>query len=635
MANWKKIILENDAAALASVTASGTVTLTSGVAAGSTAHNVLTIDTAGVVHSILQASVDGTDTTYDAGNGLDLSTGGSPNTFSVVPGQIDHNALDNHDPLEHILWGTSDATYNIDPANYTNNTYTNGQGIGIANNGTESDTFSTLPNQSHVTQVGALQAGSIVSGFGAIYTSGNIYTTGTLTGNQLNTGGDFTVINDASVGGTLTVANVTASNVGITGSLTVDGSLIFNGETFAEVIADTMTGSTSWGDANGSSNHYFTGSITASGTISASAFHGSGAGLTGISNSQLNLLHLSATNGLQLSGANYNGFANSEITIKNDTTGNDTLKITGTGLRIKDGGVDTAQLAAGAVTTAKIADGAISSQKLATTIITDHTNQNSFDSTAELLLSSGTSGNEVLSALSMADLTTHMDAAFSYTANTGSVTSVTATGNPDGLSLGLQAGTYATTAPVIELSGTISIDNDNWTDGVALTFGNGGTGATSAAGAATALMNQNLGSAFVIGDGDDTIIIPGSLTVLGDSTKINSTKLEITDRFILIGSGSTGYDTGIQFGETSNKPNLLFWDSSYGSAALGGAENDGRFAVGTNQVGLASGGAVNPTAIAAFHLASVFEGDDTAAASAKATQLGNIRIDGTSAYIYA
>jgi hypothetical protein len=625
MADWKKIILENDAAALANVTASGTVTLTSGIPDGSTAHNVLTIDTAGVVHSILQASVDGTDTTYDAGLGLTL--GGAGNlTFSVVPGAIDHNSLDNHDPLEHILWGTSNATYNIDPANYTNNTYTNGQGIDIAGSG-ESHTFSTLPNQSHVTQVGALQAGSIVSGFGAIYTSGNIYTTGNLAGASLSTGGNFTVLQDASVGGTLTVANVTASNVGITGSLTVDGSLIFNGETFAEVIADTMTGSTSWG-TDSTSNHYFTGSITASGTISASAFHGSGAGLTGISNNQLNLLHLSATNGLQLSGADYNGFANSSISIKNDTTGNDTLKLSGAGLRIKDGGVDTAQLAANSVTTAKIAAGAISGQKLAAGIIQAHDNTTSVTGTNELLLSTGTAGNEVLKALSIAQLATYMDSTYLYTANTGSVTSVTATGAQDGLSLGLQAGTYATTAPVIELSGTISIDNDNWTDGVALTFANGGTGQTSASGAANALMNQNLGSAFVIGDGNDTIIIPGSLTVLGDATNINSTNLEITDRFILIGSGSTGFDTGIQFGETAAKPNMLFWDSAYDS-------NTGRFGVATGQTTLASGGATNTDVTAAFHLAACYEGTTGNAAGANAQQVGNIVIDSGVAYIYA
>jgi hypothetical protein len=631
MADWKKIILENDAAALANVTSSGTLTLTS-VADGDSTQNVLTIDSSGVVHSILQSSVDGTDTTYDAGTGLNLD---SNNTFSVVPGEISHNALADHDALEHILWGSSNATYNIDPANYTNNTYTNGQGIGITNNGTESDTFYTLANQSHVTQVGALQAGSIVSGFGGIFTTGNIWTTGTLSGSSVIAGGNATIGGNATVGGTLTVANVTASNVGITGSLTVDGSLIFNGETFAEVIADTMTGSTSWG-TDSDSEHYFTGSVTASGTISASAFYGSGAGLTGIAPAQLNLYNLAAVSGLQLSGA-YNGTTGQSISIKNDTTGNDTIKLSGAGLRIKDGGVDTDQLAPGAVTTAKIAAGAVTGQKLESGIISSFGNvtPGSVAASNELLLSSGSAGNEVLTAMTIQQLATYVDSIYSYTDNTGSVTSVTATGGTDGLSLGLQAGSNSTTTPVIELSGTISIDDDNWTDGEALAIGNGGTGATSAAAAATALMNQNLGGNFIIGDSNDTIIIQGNLTVLGGSTNINSTNLEITDRFILIGSGSSATDTGIQFGETAGKSNLLFWDSSYGGGSLGGSANDGRFAVGTNQVDVAQDGVVDATATAAFHLASVYEGSLEAAGIANADHIGNIRIEGTSAYIYA
>ena len=80
MAVWKKIILKDDDAQLAQVTASQ-VNLGSAIPPGTTAQDVLVIDDDGNVRKIAQADVQGSDTTYAAGTALTLNGG---TTFSVV-----------------------------------------------------------------------------------------------------------------------------------------------------------------------------------------------------------------------------------------------------------------------------------------------------------------------------------------------------------------------------------------------------------------------------------------------------------------------------------------------------------------------------------------------------------------------
>ena len=82
------------------------------------------------------------------------------------------------------------------------------------------------------------------------------------------------------------------------------------------------------------------------------------------------------------------------------------------------------------------------------------------------------------------------------------------------------------------------------------------TGQTTPAAAAGALLNANLGN-LTFGDASDTITIAGDLIVEGTLTSIASTNLEIKDKFILIGSGSTTTDVGIQFGEAASQGNML------------------------------------------------------------------------------
>lgn len=126
-------------------------------------------------------------------------------------------------------------------------------------------------------------------------------------------------------------------------------------------------------------------------------------------------------------------------------------------------------------------------------------------------------------------------------------------------------------------------------------------------------------------DGDN-VTIPGDLVVNGDTVNVNTTNLDIEDRYILLNSGSSTIgDSGIVFGGSTgvqSSGSALVWDGSYNS-------NDGRLAV-VGAMGSTDTGNVTPS----YHVAGVYEGNETNAASAQADHAGNIRIDGGEIYIY-
>ena len=73
-------------------------------------------------------------------------------------------------------------------------------------------------------------------------------------------------------------------------------------------------------------------------------------------------------------------------------------------------------------------------------------------------------------------------------------------------------------------------------------IGEGGTGQSTAAGAASALLNVSQGGALTIGDSSDTITIPGSLTINGGTTNVSTTNLVVEDANILIANGGAPAD---------------------------------------------------------------------------------------------
>ena len=163
-------------------------------------------------------------------------------------------------------------------------------------------------------------------------------------------------------GGTATFNTISASKLNIE-TLTelntdtvINGGLVFNGfELFEDQIV-IRTGSTQFGVGASSSlqsavTHTFTGSvfITGSnltltdGTVTAAAFSGDGAGITGIVASAVALNTLTAGAGIAASAGNYNGSANTTFSVGVGTG----LEIDSDAVKISDGGVGATQLAAG------------------------------------------------------------------------------------------------------------------------------------------------------------------------------------------------------------------------------------------------------------------------------------------------
>jgi hypothetical protein len=128
-----------------------------------------------------------------------------------------------------------------------------------------------------------------------------------------------------------------------------------------------------------------------------------------------------------------------------------------------------------------------------------------------------------------------------------------------------------------------------------LAIGSGGTGQTSAAAAANALLNVSQGGALTIGDGSDTITIAGNLTVQGTQTIIDSSTVATGDNMLELAKDNTGNATDFgwygKFVDSGTKYAGMHWDASatkfklgYGDDAPGGTvtwDNAGELETGT------------------------------------------------------
>jgi len=631
---WKKIILENERAQLAVITASVGVNLGPSIplgTSGGAGDKVVVVDGSGNVRSIVQSTLVGVDTNYtSSGTELTMSNGQTPGlvtgatTFSVVPANISHNSLDGYEANRHIDW-TANGAGTINESNYVNNVYVGGTGIDITDTATEAGTIATSTNQSHVHTVGTLVGGSIGDGFGTINTNQQISSSGVIAATTVNAA-VLTVTEIANIAGTLNVASIVAQTAKITGSLEVEGNLVYNGETYNDLLVSSTTGSTSWG-TDADSNHYFTGSFTASGDISASTFTGDGSGLTNIPIGQISLQDLTIGDGLLFSqgGSTYDGTAAKTLTVKIDGS---TLTAGGSGLKIPANGITSTQLASNSITGTELANEAVTTEKLKPNFIEEMLAGQTLQAHHLILLSTGSGASAGLGKTSLAAIADYVEDSFNFSNNAGTVTDVVGVSNVSGLTL-QDTGTATQT---VTLGGDINIGNTNWTDGSLLPLTKGGTGKGNAAEAAAAILSVDLGGAFTIGTAGDTVVFPGDLSVLGALTSLSTTNLEIKDKFILIASGSSGnQDAGIQFGQTPNKANLLLWDGNYGGSGNGGSANDGRFGVGYNNTAYDTDGETNVAA--SYHIGGIYSGSSPS--SVNADHIGNIKLDEGCAYIYA
>tara|TARA_R100000808_G_scaffold3720_1_gene12843 strand:+ start:4745 stop:6922 length:2178 start_codon:yes stop_codon:yes gene_type:complete len=123
-------------------------------------------------------------------NGVGVTNSGTTITATAVPGEIDHDSLNNFVANEHIDWtGASAGT--IHATNYTNTTYSeatsSAEGLmsiahhdkldGIEASATADQTQADI-NGLAITTTGALDSGSITSGFGSINNGSSGVTTG-------------------------------------------------------------------------------------------------------------------------------------------------------------------------------------------------------------------------------------------------------------------------------------------------------------------------------------------------------------------------------------------------------------------------------------------------------------------------
>jgi hypothetical protein len=124
----------------------------------------------------------------------------------------------------------------------------------------------------------------------------------------------------------------------------------------------------------------------------------------------------------------------------------------------------------------------------------------------------------------------------------------------------------------------------------------------------------------------NNLTVTGDLNVRGSTVTIDTANLAVEDKFILINSGSSTAtdESGIIFGGSRGAANngaALIWNGDYNS-------NDGRLAIAD------SVNADATSATVSYHLAGVFSGTDTDAATAKADHPGNIRVEGSDIFIY-
>lgn len=470
----------------------------------------------------------------------------------------------------------------------------------------------------------------------------------TQSGNLLFSGSDgntHTISYHQPDNGPHDILNISASNLAISGdafvsgNLDIAGTLGFDGFFFSEGDVSRISGSNVFGSSS-SNTHRFTGSVFMDSNLkldgntsilTAPSFSGDGSGLSNLDLADSNFKGISASSGILFkdnSGtllSEYGGTTRTtaSLKIKGVDSATNALEVDGDGLGVKALGITTALIANDAVDSTKLDHiftsatngiGVVGTFGSATNIPSITIDETGRITTASFFAISSTL--TIGADVNPNDTVTIGTDTLNFEGGTGIETTVT----NNNVKIDIKRGSSETftnlqVTGILDLDGSVDADVSTFdidaTDLISLDTTDTSNGITI--GTVTSGVPIKIGhttSQTTIGDDLDVdgnlnvdgtsalvgnVTVTGNLTVNGLTTTINTTNLQVEDRFILLGSGSgtnavagatANFDTGIIFNSGSTEAGAgtaLFFDMSEQRLAIATSVVDGQIA--TNAVG--------------------------------------------------